>query len=432
MNRNQYRDSNTGKAASTKNKKVAGMLAGAALAAAIAFGSNGAISAANAQSASTTVTTATTSANLSAYADILQQNATDTLASDGFNKGGRHGAQRANSGTISAISGNSLTLKQGDVVVIQATLNASTVYTKAGQTIQQSDLKVGQKASVRTTTASDGTVSVSQVDVILDHAGGTISAMDATSLTLTRSDNTTVKVSLDAATKYLDLGKSISFADLKTGMRLEASGELNADGSLKAEVVNVQHDRLGGTVTAINGNTLTIQVDGRGGKGNRPDNAANPATPANGSTTPATAATSTTKTVIISNSTTYMQGGQSAQLSNLAVGARINAVGSLSSDANSMSALQIMVELPRYDGQVTSVNGSTIVLQERSGTSRTIEVNSSTSYLNGQATASLSDIKVGANLHVEGQLDASGKMTASVAQMGQAKGPHEGMPNPKN
>jgi hypothetical protein len=333
------------------------------------------------------------------------------------------------SGTISSISGNTLTLKQGDVVVIQATLNANTVYTKAGQTITLADLKVGQMVSVRTTTASDGTVSVSQVDVILNHAGGTISALDANSLTITKPDNTKVKVSLNSATKYQDLGKTINLSDLKTGLRVEVAGETGSDGSLSAEVVNVQHDQLGGTITAINGSTLTVQVHGRGGKGGRPNGGAamTPPTPPSGAgnsatssatTTPAT----TTKTITVSDSTVYLQGGQTIQLSGLAVGQRINVAGTLSSDGNSLAALQIVVELPRYDGQVTSVNGSTIVLQDRSGASRTIEVNSSTKYMNGQATASLSDVKAGVSLHVEGTVDSSGKMTASLVQLGQGPG----------
>ncbi len=43
-----------------------------------------------------------------------------------------------------------------------------------------------------------------------------ISAFDSSSLTLTRSDNSTVKVVLSSSTSYLDLGKAITLADIKT------------------------------------------------------------------------------------------------------------------------------------------------------------------------------------------------------------------------
>ena len=416
-----------------RSKKRYGLLAGAALAASVALGGNSLLNVANAQVNSSSAPSAgllnSTGVTFQTSSGLSNQG----TAFQGPGRGGdRGGMPRGNgaSGTISSISGNTLTLKQGDVVVIQATHNANTVYTKAGQTITLADLKVGQLVSVRTTTASDGAVSVSQVDVILNHAGGTISALDANSLTITKPDNTTVKVSLNSATKYQDLGKTINLSDLKTGMRVEVAGETGTDGSLSAEVVNVQHDQLGGTITAINGSTLTVQVDGRGGKGGgRPNGGAatNPAPPPSGtgnSATPSapTNPTTTTKNITVSDSTVYLEGGQTTQLSSLAVGQRINAAGTLSSDGNSLTALQIVVELPRYDGQVTSVNGSTIVLQDRSGTSRTIEVNSSTKYLNGQATASLNDVKAGVTLHVEGTVDSSGKMTASLVQLGQGPG----------
>jgi hypothetical protein len=309
------------------------------------------------------------------------------------------------------------------VIVIQATLNSSTVYTKAGQTISLADLKVGQPVNVRTTTATDGTVSVSAVEVVLSHSNGTVSALDSTSLTLTRSDNSTVKVMLSASTSYLDLGKTISLADLKTGIRLEVAGMSNADGSLNAEVVTVQHDRLGGSVTAINGSTLTIQVRGKNGQG--PDAPADNSGSTSTTTTPAV----TTKTITVSGSTVYLESGQSVQLSEIAVGANISAEGTLSTDGNNLTALQVNIELPHYQGQITSVSGNTIVIQDRAGTSRTIEVSSATKYLNGQATATLADLKVGTSLSVEGKVDASGKMTATQVQLGQG-GPGQGQGGP--
>jgi hypothetical protein len=340
--------------------------------------------------------------------------------------GQRNGA----SGTISAISGNTITLKQGDVIVVQATVNANTVYTKAGQTISLSDLKVGQKASVRTTTDSSGTVLVAAVDIVLDRASGTISALDASSVTITKADNTTIKATLSSTTSYQDLGQASSLANLKSGMRVEIAGLLNSDGTLSAEVINVQHDRLGGTITAINGNSLIVRVEGPGGNGkgpgrNKPGDAAT--TPGSPTTAPSTATTTATvtKTITVDSSTVYLEGGQSIKLSDLAVGDKINAAGALSSDGNSLSALQVTVQLPHYQGQVTNITGSTIVIQDRSGT-RTIEVNTTTKYLNGQASAALSDIKVGSNLGVEGKVDANGKMTASMVQLGQVQGGPQG------
>ncbi|HEX2914536.1 MAG TPA: DUF5666 domain-containing protein [Chloroflexia bacterium] len=422
--------SKNGKKSNPNKKRLVGVVGSAALAAAIAFGGGAALghiptSFAQANPTQTTqATTPGTSTGNSAAPGAANFN-------HGDHQRGRGGIQGGISGTISAISGNSLTLTRGSVVVIQATVNSNTVYTKAGQTISLADLKVGQQVSVRTTTATDGTVSVSAVEVVLSHAGGTVSAVDANSLTLTRPDNSTVKVALSSSTGYLDLGKTISLSDIKSGMRLDVAGTSNADGSLNAEVVRVQHDRLNGSVTAINGNTLTIQVQGRNGRG---PNMPAPGAPSGSTTPPAngsasTTQTTTTKTITVSGSTVYLEGGQSVQISEIAVGTNISAEGTLSSDGNSLTALQVNIDLPHYQGQVTSVNGNTIVLQDRDGTSRTIEVTGTTKYLNGQATAALSDIKTGANIGVEGKVDASGKMTATQVQLGQA-GPGQGFGGP--
>ena len=89
-------------------------------------------------------------------------------------------------------------------------------------------------------------------------------------------------------------------------MKLEVAGTSNADGSLNAEVVTVEHERVSGSVTAISGKTLTIQVCGKDGKG---ADTATGTTPTNGSTT--TTANVTTKTITVSGSTVYLESGQS-------------------------------------------------------------------------------------------------------------------------
>ena len=451
---NNSPENKNGKKSNSTKKRLVGVVGGAALAAAVAFGGGAALSQtsntmAQSNPAQTTPTT-TQAAGGSTSTGTGTSTSTNTNPGPGGGmpgrggrggggdpQGGRGGVGGGVSGTISAINGNTLTLTRGTVIVIQATLNSSTVYNKDGTTITLADLKVGQQVSVRTTTATDGTISVSAVDVVLSHANGTVSAIDSGSLTLTKSDNSTVKVTLSASTTYTDLGKAITVADLKTGTRLEVGGTTNSDGSLSAEVVSVQHDRIGGSVTAVNGNTLTIQVAGRDGQGPMPggpggrgapapsgSSSTTPATPGTGSTT-TTAPAVTTKTITVSGSTVYLENGQSVALSEIAVGTNINAEGTLSTDGSSLTALQVMIQLPHYQGQVTSVTGNTIVVQDRDGTSKTITVNSDTKYLNGQTAAALTDVKVGSNIGAEGKVDASGALTATQVQLGQ-QGPGQG------
>jgi len=212
-------------------------------------------------------------------------------------------------------------------------------------------------------------------------------------------------------------------------MNVEVEGSLNSDGSFQATSVKVEHARLSGTVTAINGNSITVQMDGRGAKGGDKGNT-KPGS-ASGTTTPTpstgtTQSTTTTKTIVVDSSTVYLAAGQSSQLSNITVGSRVEAEGALSSDSSSLTALQVTIQMPEYHGQVTAVNGSTITLQDRDGT-HTVVVNSNTKYLNGTATSALTDVKVGTNLEAEGTVDSAGSLTASQIQIGQGQGMGKGM-----
>jgi hypothetical protein len=249
-----------------------------------------------------------------------------------------------------------------------------------------------------------------------NHRHGTVSAVSSDSLTITLPDNTTLKVALSSSTTYTDLDKTVTIGDIKNGIKVEVDGSVNTDGSFQATAVRIEHDRLGGVVTAVSGNSITVQLDGRGAKGM---GRGNPNTdPSNGAATTPAAGTVTTKTIVVDSNTVYSAAGQTAKLSDIVVGSQIEAQGTISSDGNSLTALQVSIRMPDYHGQVTAVSGSTITVQDREGT-HTIEVNSSTKYLNGSAEASLSDVTSGVNLRAEGTIDSSGKMIASLIQLGQ-------------
>jgi hypothetical protein len=61
-------------------------------------------------------------------------------------------------------------------------------------------------------------------------------------------------------------------------------------------------------------------------------------------------------------------------------------------------------------GQVSSVNGQTIVITEQSGTSQTVQITSSTQFAGG---ASASQIAVGDTIMAVGQKNSSGVIQAT-------------------
>jgi hypothetical protein len=72
------------------------------------------------------------------------------------------------------------------------------------------------------------------------------------------------------------------------------------------------------------------------------------------------------------------------------------------------TAASIDIQLPALFGSVTSVSGDTVVITELEGFSRTIVVDSSTTYTKSGATSSLSDVVVGSDIVAEGTVDTNG------------------------
>jgi len=82
-------------------------------------------------------------------------------------------------------------------------------------------------------------------------------------------------------------------------------------------------------------------------------------------------------------------------------------VGIQLSTGDASTAASIDIQLPALFGTVSSVSGDTVVITDLEGFSRTIVVDSSTTYTKSGATASLSDIVVGSNIIAEGTVDAN-------------------------
>ena len=118
-----------------------------------------------------------------------------------------------------------------------------------------------------------------------------------------------------------------------------------------------------------------------------------------------------TRTVEVTSSTAITKGGQSIALGDLKVGDRIvfrqtrNADGSFS-----IAAIQVVV--PRVAGGVTAVSNTGFTLKARDGTTWTVAVTGSTTFSVGSKAGARSDIKVGADVVVEGTQGAGNTLTA--------------------
>lgn len=137
--------------------------------------------------------------------------------------------------TISAVSGSNLALTTGDGWTRTITVDSGTTYTKSGASITLSDLKVGDQIGFRQTREDDGTFTIDGIVVILPHAGGEVTAISGSTITVKHRDDTTATIKATSATDYMVGGdESASLSDVKVGMHLVAEGTRNADGSLTA------------------------------------------------------------------------------------------------------------------------------------------------------------------------------------------------------
>lgn len=152
--------------------------------------------------------------------------------------GGRPGIRGFGHGfggiTITAISGNNLSLETVDGWSRTITVDSGTTYSKSGDTIALADLAVGDEIAFRQTREDDGSFTIDAIVVIPPHAGGEVTAVNGSTITLEGRDGSTATVTVTGDTTFEVNGDDATLADVKVGMFLVAEGTENADGSLTA------------------------------------------------------------------------------------------------------------------------------------------------------------------------------------------------------
>ena len=120
-----------------------------------------------------------------------------------------------------------------------------------------------------------------------------------------------------------------------------------------------------------------------------------------------------TRTITVNSDTTFEKAGETLALGDLEVGDQIR-FRQTKEDDGTYTIDAVIVVLPHVGGQVTAINGSTITVEQRDGTSATINVTSETTYRVGDDTsAALSDIAVGDFVVGEGTENSDGSLTAA-------------------
>jgi hypothetical protein len=118
-----------------------------------------------------------------------------------------------------------------------------------------------------------------------------------------------------------------------------------------------------------------------------------------------------TRTIAVDEDTEYSKSGDEISLADLAVGDRIGFRQTLEDDGT-WTIDAIAVILPHVGGEVTAIDGSTITVEGRDGTTATITVDGDTTYEVDGDRATLADVELGMVLIAEGTENADGSLTA--------------------
>jgi hypothetical protein len=198
----------------------------------------------------------------------------DQAGAPNHGRGGRIGPGIGGRGpmsdiTITAISGNNLSLKTADGWTRTIDATGATI-TKGGQTIQVSGLKVGDQVVFTQSRQADGTYKITAIRVVLPRVGGVVTATDSSSITVAQGDGTTKKILVTSSTTYTVGSTAATKSAVVVGVRISAEGTLASDGTFTAATVKVAPATVAGTVaskasdsftvTTRDGSTVTVKV----------------------------------------------------------------------------------------------------------------------------------------------------------------------------
>lgn len=236
-------------------------------------------------------------------------------------------------GVITASSATSITVKtsSGDVVV---GLTPSTLIRMQGQVVNPTMLVIGSRVEVEALRNADQTLSAVSINVetpnSLAEAEGTVSAVDANSLTVHTKSGDDVKFTVNSDTIIRAEDQRLGLADIKVGDQVNVEGRLNTDGgftALRIEVQNGHGDGNGngnpsthpepvevnGTVTAVSSTSLTVNAEGH------------------------SAVIGLTSTTVVKN------GGQTGALADLKTGQRVEVTANRQTDGT-LVATQVRID----------------------------------------------------------------------------------------
>ncbi len=220
---------------------------------------------------------------------------------------------------VTAVSGDTINAVTRVGQPVTVTVGVTTTYKEAGVTTPTlSNVTAGESILVRGKRTAPRAFQATVVRILLARAAGVVTAVNGSALTVTGANGTPRTVNIEATTAITRAGVAATAADIAPNAVIVAAGTPNADGSLNATRIVIRAAHVAGKVTAVDGQTITLQ-----------------------------GAYGTTYTVSTSSSTVYAlrQGKKltSTTATTVTVGRRVVAYGARSADGKTLSAQRIVI-----------------------------------------------------------------------------------------
>ena len=235
---------------------------------------------------------------------------------------------------VTTVNGSTiLGTELGGTSAITVTVGVTTTYTEAGQSVTLADVHPGSDVAVCGTPGDGNTIQATSVTILLPQVQGVVTAVNGATFTVTGVDGSSHLVSTNASTVVKQLDATAAVSNLAIGTAVLATGNYQSDHSLLALSIDIQLPSVVGTVTAVDGNSITVDSSEIGGQ---------------------------LTTIMTSTQTVYNAKGETAAATtsnSVKVGSYVIATGTESTDGTTLSALRIAV-LP--DGVPASAQSITI------------------------------------------------------------------------
>lgn len=142
-------------------------------------------------------------------------------------------------GQVTEVSGMSIMLETKSGSSVTALTSATTTFTRGKQESSLLDVHVGDNIEAKGSRNADSTFSAASVKIKLPKIEGSVTSVTGPDLSVDTKDGVRL-VHSNASTTVTNEKQPSSLADVTAGVRVEAKGSLNADGSLTATSIEIK------------------------------------------------------------------------------------------------------------------------------------------------------------------------------------------------